>query len=139
MTKEKKTCPHCGASMTEYKRGLTDGLAGCLKKLAEAGGVDVAVCNLDLNNSQYSAFAKLRLWELIVKSEPAEDRHKRGGYWSLTDDGWLFVKGKIAIPQYVIEYRGKVVDEIDKWITIEDVTEGWWYRPRVVEESRPHE
>lgn len=134
----KKYCPHCGASQVEYKRSLSKGLANSLRLLVSAGGVAVPVCSLALTNSEYSAFAKLRLWGVIEKIESPKDVKGRGGYWSITDKGWRFVRGEIQVPKYVIEYRGEVLEESEKMISIQMVAEGWWYKPRVVAESRPH-
>lgn len=134
----KKYCPYCGASMVEYKRAFSKGHADSLRKLAKKGGKLVPVCDLGLDNSQYSAFAKMRLWELVESVTSAGDISRRGGYWSITETGWSFLRGEISIPSHVIEYRMTVVEESDDLVTIKDMLEGWWFRPRVIAESRPH-
>lgn len=135
----KKHCQSCGASMVQYKRSLSRGLANGLKRLVEAGGVAVPVCSLNLNNSDYSAFAKLRLWRVIEKIESQKDSKGRGGYWSVTERGWQFVRGEIEIPKFVMEYRGVVISEAAETVAIQAVSEGWWYRDRVIAESIPHD
>lgn len=134
----KQHCPHCGASMVEYKRSFTKGLADSLRSMALHGGHIVPVCDLNLDNSQYSAFAKLRLWGLAESVNYDGDVKQRGGYWSITKKGWEFLRHEIKIPKYVIEYRMDVIDQSEEEVAISDMLDGWWYRPKVISESRPH-
>ena len=133
----KKHCPHCGASMVEYKRGFSKDMARCIYRLANAGGYGVDVATLGLTNPQYSNFQRLRFWGLACKNEGSDDGGK-GGVWTMTTKGWAFVKGELPIPRYAFTYRGHVVDYSDETVMIQDVTEGWWYKPRVIAESKPH-
>lgn len=134
---DKKYCPHCGASMIDYKRGFSKDLARCIYRFSRAGGYKVDVSDLALTNPQYSNFQRLRFWDLAVKEEN-EDGSGKGGVWSMTQKGWNFVKGEISIPRYAITYRGNVQRFEGENLFIQDVAEGWWFRPRVIEESRTH-
>ena len=135
----KKHCEFCGASMVKYRRHLSVGLGNCLKALAEAGGDSVPICTLDLTNSEYSAIAKLSLWGLIEKATSEGDRKGRGGHWTVTTKGWLFVRGEIALPENLMVYRGEVLEELPGKVRIHDISDGWWFKPREVAESEPHQ
>jgi hypothetical protein len=133
----KKHCEHCGASMVEYKRGFSKDLARCVYRFAQAGGDNVDVSTLRLTNPQYSNFQRLRFWGLALK-EDNPDGSGKGGVWSMTDKGWDFVKARISIPRYAMTYRGEVLRFEGEQLMIQDITEGWWFKPRVVEESMQH-
>jgi hypothetical protein len=134
----KKHCECCGAPMVEYKHGISKGLARCIYRLAMAGGNQVPVKTLDLTNSQYVNFPKLKYWGLATNCTENDDDSGRGGIWTITEKGWAFVKGEISIPHFVILYRNVVKEFIGEELKIQDVSEGWWYRPDYVRESRPH-
>lgn len=134
----KKHCEHCGAAMVEYKRGFSKDLARCIYRVAEAGGMNVDISTLKLTNPQYSNIQRLRFWGLVEK-ESNSDGSGRGGIWSLTSPGWQFVKGETKISRYAIVYRAEVVRYEGELLAIQDVTEGWWYKPRIVKESTPHD
>jgi len=132
-----KHCEHCGASMVEYKRGFNVGLARCIYQISRRGGINVDVSQMGLSNSEYSNFGRLRFWGLVEQDRNFDNKAK-GGVWSMTEKGWEFAKGNIEIPKYVMTYRGVVVEELPEMVAIQDVTDGWWYKPKVIAESRPH-
>jgi len=134
----KKHCEHCGASMVVYKRNFSRDLARCIYRMAKAGGRHVDVSSLGLTNAQYSNFGRMHFWGLIEREEN-EDGSGKGGVWSLTQLGWRFVTGEIKIPKYVHTYRAKVVEQGSVEISIQDITDGWWYKPKVIRESQPYE
>lgn len=130
-----KKCPHCGAKMVEYKHSLTKAQIRPLAKLAKAGGGPLNITDdLNLTKSEYTNFAKLAYWGLVKQ----EGNSERGGNWQITEKGWGFVKGLVGIRKQVIIYRGNLVKFLGDFITIQQVTGGWQYRPQYIRESQPH-
>ena len=132
----KKHCPYCDAPMVEYKHSLSKGLAKCLYRFVEAGGGPVNVYSeLKFTHSQVCNFRKLRYWGLIEHSDKDDTRN---GSWNLTQAGWQFVKGKTEIKKCVVTYRGEVRGFDGPTVTIQELTDGWWYKPDYIEHSKEH-
>ncbi len=104
-TRHDEACPHCGAAMREYRHALGGGLVSALVAFARAGGGPIHLEKVNLSRHQWTNFQKLRYWELVAKAE-LPDRQK--GIWKMTQKGWLFVAGQLAIHQRAVTYRGKL-------------------------------
>lgn len=137
----KKHCEHCGASMVTYKRSLSQGLVHSLKLIAihSLKETPVPVCALKLTNSEYSAVAKLKLWDFVESITSDGDVSGRGGHYVMTEKGWQFLKGEITVPKQIVVYRNTVIDALPGLVGVKDLLEGWWYKPKVIRESQPYE
>lgn len=138
-TYHSELCEHCGAKIVEYKHGLGKNLMRCLVKLVNAGGGPLSISDdLKLTKSQYTNFAKLAYWGLVVKANPKGG--ERGGMWAITDEGWRFVRGKEKIQKYACVYRGDVVRRLGPMLSVTDITDDRWkYRPEYAREAVPHD
>lgn len=119
-------CPHCDAPIVEYKHGLSTGLARGLRLLAEAGGGPLNLNELGMTISQQTNFQKLRYWGLVEKSDPSSEK---GGVWNITEDGWEFLRRETGMRKFVYTFRGEVVRYEGASISIDEITDGWQYRP----------
>ena len=130
-------CETCGAKVVEYKHGLSLGLVRVLYRLAAADrpGSVVAISTVDLTYSQRNNAQKLRYWYLIEK---VGDPESKGGDWRVTQRGSAFLKGEISLPQYVWTFRGDTVRYEGRSRYIEQVTDGWKWRPDYAREAIPH-
>ena len=131
----KKICEHCGATMVEYKHGLSKGLCRSLAvvTLAFCDTEPHEIRDMNLDYSHRCNFQKLRYWGLVEK---IGDKDSKGGLWRITEDGMKFAKGEISAPKFVWTYRGDVVRYEGEEIWITAVTDGWKYRPDYAAESQ---
>ena len=138
-TYHSELCEHCGAKIVEYKHGLGKNLMRCLVKLVNAGGGPLSISDdLKLTKSQYTNFAKLAYWGLVVKANP--EGGERGGMWAITAQGWRFVRGAVEIQKYAWVYRGDVIRREGAMLKVTDITDGrWQYRPEYAREAVPHD
>jgi len=127
-------CPTCGAKTVEYRHNLSKGLAGALIALHEAGG-KFNVNELPLTHNQKANFQKLRYWELVEKTDRPDGSHI-GGWWEITGHGSDFLLG-FSIQKHVWTYRGNPIRTEGEYVTIEDLSAGYKYRPQYAEEAQP--
>lgn len=132
--KSTKICEHCGAKNVEYRFSFNSGLASCLRKIFEAGGV-AKNSMIGLTKSQYTNITKMRHWGLIVPHVNEESIKKRG-WWKLTKRGSDFLAGTITIPRFVVTCRGDLVRMETPNIFIGDIDENWKYRDHYAEQAR---
>lgn len=122
-------CPHCGATMVEYRFHINRGLVSCLGKLLKAGGEAIRR-DLVLKNSEYTNFPKLAYWGL-AEQEPDKEGRRRGRPWKITQKGHFFLARGTQIFSTVVTYRGKVVRIEDALVWIDDVEPDYkladWY------------
>ena len=132
---DKKTCPHCGAKMVEYKHGLSKSLCRSLAAVAiafkDTQPHEIKDMGLDYNHR--CNFQKLRYWGLVEKMG---DQGSKGGLWRITEYGMAFVKGLTSLPRFAWTYRGEVERLEGEQIMITDVSGGWKYRPDYAKESQ---
>ena len=121
--------------MVEYKHGLSKGLLRALVKFARGGQDVVNLNDCKMNLSQRTNFYKLKYWGLVVKASTNE----RGGEWRMTLTGWQYVRGEIPLHKYVWSYRGNVMRYEGQQFYIQDITDGWKYRPEYAREAQPHQ
>lgn len=132
------TCDHCGAKMVEYKhtlsKNLLRGFARIVKSVEPALTFQFKDCAF-LSYSQASNMQKLRYWGMIQK---ADDETKKGGDWIITPLAIKFLKGELSLPVAVWSYRATWVRDEDATKTIEQITDGWKYRPEYAAEAVAH-
>lgn len=130
-------CEECGAKVVEYKHGLSIGLVRVLYLMARAAehGYPVHMADLKLTYSQRCNSQKLRYWYLIEK---VGDPDGKGGDWLVTQRGREFLKGAISLPKNVWTFRGDTVRYEGRSRYIEQVTDGWKWRPDYAREAIPH-
>ena len=105
--KEKKSCPHCGAKMVEYKHNFSKALAVGLYRLYKENR-PVNIKHLGLTRNQWDNFQKLRYWNLVQKAIDPEGK-RIGGCWSITPFGVDFIERGLPIKKHVWTYRGETV------------------------------
>ena len=122
----KKRCPHCGASMAEYRFGLNTGLIGVLRKLydyeSEIGG-PAKMDDLGLSYAQRTNSQKLAYWNLAHREHDV-----KAGYWKITETGQRFIEGRERLHKYVWTYRGEVQRFDGDFVRITDIQDGYKYR-----------
>lgn len=132
--KARRTCPHCAALMVEYRHNLNRGLAEALTTAWERNGLKpFNPAHIPwLTHNQLANWQKLRYWQLIQQ----EGDKAKGGLWSVTDLGRLWIMGRARVPKLVWTYRSEPVDHPDgvtpapSLVGIDDVLPG--YNSRVV-------
>jgi len=130
-------CETCGAKVVEYKHGLSIGLVRVLYVMASGAppGSVVSMSDLKLTYSQRCNAQKLRYWYLIEK---VHDQDSKGGDWRVTNRGFEFLRGAISVPKDVWTFRGDTVRYEGRSRYIEQVTDGWKWRPDYAREAIPH-
>jgi hypothetical protein len=135
--KDKVICPHCGATMMEYKHTLSEALVIGLTRLGQYK-YPVNIKELKLTRNQWDNFQKLRYWGLCGQVKDIEGRRKNG-VWGMTLKGRKFLRCEIAIPYAVYTYRGeRVKSDESKFRSIVDVLPGYRYREDYVNDAEPH-
>lgn len=135
---QKKVCEHCGASMMEYKHGLSGGLvAGLVRLFRHRKPINLK--HLKLTRNQWDNFQKLRYWDLVRKYTPPDEAPKgKGGVWTITQRGIDFVRGTLQVPKFVWTYRGEMRRFEGEEIYIWHVDPQYKTRPEYAEEALPH-
>ena len=82
---------------------------------------------MNLTRNQWDNFQKLKYWNLVEQIE--KDGKKKQGIWQITQDGRLFIEGKIKIRKKVWTYRGVVKEYDGEELMITDIV-GRYYRKR---------
>lgn len=121
---EKCDCPHCGRYAQVYKRHINATIAKQLIMLMKLGGFDnnyIHASNLipDGQTGQ-GDLTKAKYFGLIKAMPETSDAKKSSGYWSLTEDGHLFVTGKKDIPEHALIFDDKVIGVSQEKIFISD-------------------
>lgn len=108
----KMLCPCCKRYAQVYRRHLHTSVALQLIILHKRGGADKYVHVRELvtdNMSGAGDFTKAKYWGLIQEAPIQEDGKKSSGYWKLTMDGVMFVKGLHAIRKTLLVYDDQVI------------------------------
>lgn len=114
----KSRCPHCGATVHEYRHKLSAPLAYSLYALWQHGGKARAI-DLEITHTQINNFHKLKYWTLVDQAGDCE--------WEITDAGKLWLTGKITLPEYALSYRGETRRLEGRMIGIQDhLDEKYW-------------
>lgn len=117
-------CPHCGRYAQVYKRHIHATIARQMIMLFEQGGHSgkyIHAANL-IPDGQSGAgdLSKAKYFGLIQAMPENNEAKKSSGYWTLTDAGLQFVKGKLDIPEYALVFDDKVVGVSQDKIFISD-------------------
>lgn len=108
-------CPTCGQKIVDYKHNINKTLVSCLWHLHRAGG-RARLDNMDLDNTQFTNFQKLRYFHLVV----ATGQHSE---WQITKEGMEFLQGRRRIPKFVITRNALVKQVSDEQVFVGDVKE----------------
>lgn len=105
-------CPCCDRWGKVSPQGMSETMALGLLWMARAdadeyGWIDVpkSAPRWMLRGKTYTTMAR---WGLVEKGGREDTSKKSDGLWRVTDKGWAFIKGTIAIPQKVYSYNNTV-------------------------------
>jgi hypothetical protein len=119
--KHVKICPCCEAKMTLHWHRLNKGLVNVLIKVRKevifTGKNEVDISKLDLTNTEFGNYNKLRYHGLIAKCKD-KDGNRIGSLWLLTKRGNQFCKGLITVPQKVGTFRNVIRKKSTEFIGI---------------------
>jgi len=128
-------CPHCDATMTEYRHSLSAGLIHALAKFYKRGSPLNVHKDLGLTTNQWDNFQKLQYWGLVEKFYV--DGKRKQGTWLLTQVAIDFLQGKMMLNKSVWSYRGKFVRFDGPLITIDDVDEKYRQKEDYINDRIP--
>lgn len=131
-------CDHCGAKVVEYKHSLSAGLAGALRKFSGMYGLYAGELSLviQLTYSERCNFQKLRYWGLVKKMG---DQDGKGGMWNITAQGNAWLRGDTTVSKHVWTYRAQVRRFEGEPVHVEEVLDGWRWRPDYRGDAAPHD
>lgn len=138
MTKSKKICPHCHASMMEHRHTISYAMVYALKRLAECQG-PTNIKFLGLTRNQWDNFQKLRYWGLVERVFDEKTGRRSAGVWLITRLGRDFLDLKVSIPKNVWTYRGDFIRAEEVFVFAVDIDSSYKLREQYADEARPHE
>ncbi len=130
-----RMCECCGAKMQQYPHVLNKLLARALLKIYDQNGKNPVRISDILNHNTINNFQKLQYWNLVIKHSEGADR--KGGMWSITDLGEMFLQNKIMIAKKVYTFRNQRVSAEGPKIKIGSLEEGYKNRPWYIDNSVP--
>ncbi len=102
-------CPLCRQYAKVYKRKLNKTMMKTLRLLYKSG----AVTHYVHGPTVLTAFAaparetgKLALFNLVEENTRRREDGGKSGWWRITPDGELFLRGKLKVKKYAIVYNG---------------------------------
>lgn len=113
-------CPMCGHKLVEYKHTMNKTLVSCLARLNAMGG-RARLDKMNLNNTQFSNFQKLRYFGLAI---PTNEHNE----WQITNNGVWFLQGKIQIYRFVITKNATTIRQSDELVYITEVKDCVQYK-----------
>ena len=113
-------CPMCGHKVVEYKHSMNKTLVSCLARLNALGG-RARLDKMQLDNTQFSNFQKLRYFHLVI---PTNENNE----WQITDQGVWFLQGRIQISRFVVTKNAMVIRESNELVFINDVKDCVQYK-----------
>lgn len=113
-------CPTCGHKLVEYKHTMNKTLVSCLARLNAMGG-RARLDKMNLNNTQFSNFQKLRYFGLAI---PTNEHNE----WQITNNGVWFLQGKIQIYRFVITKNATTIRQSDELVYITEVKDCVQYK-----------
>lgn len=115
------SCPSCEQYVKVYKRTINGGMVRTLATMYQKAGLEfVHVPSLRVDsNHEVSQLA----WRGLVEEEKRiREDGGRAGYWRVTVDGALWLKGVTSAPKYAIVYNNKVLElSEDETVRVNDV------------------
>ncbi len=129
-------CEHCGAKVVEHKHGLSKGIIRSMYIVAKAQEIKnpVKLRKTKLTYSQRANLLKAQYWGVIARGTPDKDT----GEWFITDKGFRFMRGEIALPHSVRTFRNKVQNYEGKDLFVMQVTGGWRFASDYARDMKPH-
>ena len=119
---EDMKCPCCERYSKIYRRPLNATTAFQLIKLYKMSGEKRDYIYIeDLPMRGGGDFTKAAHWGLIEPKPHTTDAKKSSGFWRLTNDGILFVKGEKTIIESIIVFDNEVRRFEGKMVSINDV------------------
>lgn len=113
---EKEYCQCCGQSISKHKHSLSKNMIRILHKAATCGISNFHLQqHINLTKNEYANFQKLKYWGLVVRSPHLS------GYWQITKQGILFIKGETDLPKWVQTFNNKVVDTSKDLVSVHDL------------------
>lgn len=114
-------CPCCGQYARRYRRKLNSNMAASLIKAWCVAGDEWfhAPTVLGRNDGE---LAKLRYWGLVEEERRARPDGGRAGWWRVTPQGKIYVKGHTSVPAHALIYDGQLLrlDASSGRVTIHD-------------------
>lgn len=117
-------CPCCDRWGKVSPQGMSETMALGLLWIARAktdeyGWVDVpkSAPRWMLRGKTYTTMAR---WALVEKGGRDDTTKKSDGLWRVTEKGWAFLRGEIAIPQKVYSYNNTVEGYSEKVVYFRD-------------------
>ena len=134
MTSRSELCPHCGAKMVLYPHSLSRTLIRVLYiVVTRAKDGLFTVKGSGMNRNQAGNLQKLRYWDFISRA----DLDGIGGVWHVTPKAVEFLSGNKPEFKKVWTYRGDVMSFDGKLVNVDEITDGWKYRPDYAREAVP--
>jgi hypothetical protein len=110
------TCDKCGHTQNHHSHSLSQGLVSGLRKFAEASrGNPLNLKEAGLDRNEWDNFQKLKYWGLVTPTKA------KSGIWTVTELGFQFLAGLVALRKTKITLNGKVVFNHNESITINQI------------------
>lgn len=106
------TCPVCQQQAKIYKRKITASMVTTMGKVVEAQRGPKAVDGyvyLPSIMQRSRDFATLRYFGLVQQKPEKRDDGGSAGWWRVTDDGLLFLRGGLTVFKYAVVYNGNKI------------------------------
>jgi hypothetical protein len=106
-----ETCPVCTQLVAVHPRKLYSTMAAALIRLYRyaKGQVGVFIHVNDLKMNRGGDFAKLVLFGLVKAKNKRTKQENAQGLYCLTNNGRLFVLGKLKVPHEIFMYNAQIV------------------------------
>jgi len=131
-------CKSCGARRApEYRHKLTKSLVRGLRHFIEKHRLSEGeLSEVNLTYSVRCNFQKLRYFGLVEK---VGDPKGKGGKWVVTRKGFHFSLGNWPTLDIAVTYQGRKIQDEGKHVYIQELLDGWIYRPGYRETATKHE
>ncbi len=114
-------CPCCGQLAKIYRRRVHHTIARALIDLHFLGKEEEDYwVHVPSKISPACEVGKARYWELVEEQRVARPDGGRAGWWRLTDQGEMFVRGLLLIPVHVLIYDGRALGFEGEMVSIVD-------------------
>jgi hypothetical protein len=116
-------CPCCLRFGKYYKRRLNGSMVRSLMWLVQFSKLHPGTW-IDVANTaprwllRTKQLATCRYWRLIEAKPHVPDEKKCNGFWKPTELGVRFIYNQIVLPSYVIEYKTKVLQRADIYVSV---------------------
>jgi hypothetical protein len=109
-SKDGVTCPCCDQLCKVYRRRVTPTMIGFMIQLRKLHRQNVEWAKVGYDGQircEGGDYARLLFWGLVEQQNagPREDGSRRTGYWRLNAHGEAFLRGDLAVPEYIYQYN----------------------------------